>query len=64
MNLEAIKLSIQNGKRVYWKNTGYQVIKDNLGQYLIKCTWNGSCIGLTWADNKTMNGKPEDFFDE
>ena len=61
MNLAEIKEAIANGETVHWKSSAYQVIKDNKGQYLIKCI-NGSCIGLTWADNVTLNGEEEDFY--
>lgn len=61
MNPQQIKTAIDNGQRVYWKHPGYQVIRDSLGQYLIRCELNGSCIGLTWRDGETLNGAPEDF---
>jgi hypothetical protein len=63
MRLEQIKAAIEAGKKVFWKNNGYEVIKDSIGQYLIKCV-NGSCIGLTWTDGKTMNGNEEDFYSD
>lgn len=60
MNLQEIKQAIEEGKKVYWSNLSYEVIKDNIGQYLIK---SGShCIGLTWADEVTLNGEEKDFF--
>lgn len=62
MNLEQIKKAIAEGKKVYWSSGLYEVIKDDRNQYLIKCSSNGSCIGLTWADNKTLNGKESEFF--
>jgi hypothetical protein len=62
MTLEEIKQAIADGHKVYWKNTAYEVIKDSREQYLIVCTFNGHCIGLTWQDNTTMNGNPTDFF--
>lgn len=62
MNLEQIKTAIANGQKVHWANTGYEVIKDSIGQYLIRCTMNGHCIGLTWRDGVTLNGKPAQFF--
>lgn len=66
MNINEIKHAIKNGKNVYWSNTAYKVIKDNIGQYLIHCTINGHCIGLhglkgTEYEN-ILNGKEEDFF--
>lgn len=62
MNLEQIKQAIENNERVFWKNLAYDVIKDSVGQYLIRCNLNGSCIGLTWRDGVTMNGREADFF--
>ena len=64
MTLQEIKTSIENGHRVYWDNATYEVIKDYRGQYFIKCLSNNHCIGLTWSDEVTMNGKEEDFTTE
>ena len=61
MNLEEIKLAISNGQTVYLGNIGYQVVLDSKGNYLIK-HHSGSCIGLTWADDTTLNGKQSEFF--
>lgn len=62
MNLQQIKQAIEEGKKVYWSNTMYEVIKCPKNDYLIRCSSNNYCIGLTWADDITMNGKEEDFF--
>ena len=62
MNLEQIKKAIAEGKKVYWASLAYDVIKDDIGQYLIKCNLNGHCIGLAWRDGITVNGKEDDFF--
>lgn len=62
MTLNEIKSALAQGKRVFQGHGGYEVIRDELGQYLIKCRANDYCIGLTWRDGKTMNGKPEEFF--
>jgi len=62
MTLEQIKQAIEDGKKVYWSNPAYEVIKDKIGQYLIHCTLNNHYIGLTWRDGVTLNGKEEDFF--
>ena len=65
MNLESIKFSVENLKyKVFWKNKNYQVKKDSIGQWLIVSKCNGHCIGLTWKDGKTLNGKESDFFFE
>ena len=57
-----IKKAIKQGHKVFWKNNAYEVIKDSIGQYLIKCNLNNYCIGLTHRDNKTLNGDEKDFF--
>ena len=58
MTLKEIQESIQSGRKVYWKQKNYQVIKDRIGQYLIECQNNGSCVSLTdskgfLTDNET-----------
>lgn len=62
MKLDEIQAAVTRGKTVHWKNPGYVVVKDQLDRYLIKCTSNDHCIGLTWQDGVTMNGQPEDFY--
>ena len=62
MNLEEIKQAVESGHRVFWKTYGYEVINDSVGQWLIYCHLNHSCIGLTWRDGKTMNGEESVFF--
>ena len=62
MTVEEIKSSVMRGNRVCWSHEGYQVVRDRIGQWLIKCLANNSCIGLTWADETTLNGKPSEFF--
>ena len=62
MTLEEIKQAVLEGKTVHWSNTNYVVVKDSLDQWLINCPSNGYCIGLTWSDGKTLNGKEEDFY--
>ena len=64
MTLQEIKAAVESGKTVYHQTRAYEVIKDSKDQWLIKCTLNGYCIGLTWMDNVTMNGKEEEFFTE
>ena len=61
LSLSDIETAIYNGYTVYWKNRGYEVIKDKIGQYLIKCTANSYCVGLTRRDG-TLIEKPQDFF--
>lgn len=62
MTLEEIKSAVNAGKTVHWSHDGYHVICDALGQWFIRCAANDNMIGLTWADNVTLNGKPEEFF--
>jgi hypothetical protein len=62
MTATEIKTAVDAGKVVNWSSLAYQVIKDKNGEYLIKCSLNNHCIGLTWRDGQTLNGKESDFF--
>ena len=62
MNLNEIKAAVEAGKTVHWATTGYVVVKDNIGQWLIHYLSSDYYIGLTWVDGVTVNGKPEQFF--
>ena len=62
MTLEKIKAAVDAGNRVHWVNSGYVVTRDDLGQYLVTFTRNGSAIGLTSRDGTRLNGKPDEFF--
>jgi hypothetical protein len=64
MTLAEIKQAIADGKKVHWSNKGYEVQRDKNGEYNIIYLANMHCIGLTWLDGVTMNGKPEEFFTE
>lgn len=64
MNLQEIKQAIADGKKVKWASDAYDVIKDNIGQYLIICNLNEYTIGLTHQDKITMNGKEDQFYIE
>jgi len=55
MKLEEIKKAVDEGKHVKWSNKLYDVVKDNLGQYLIICNRNNYAIGLTWTDVDLLN---------
>lgn len=65
MNLDEIQNRVLSGQRVFWVHSGYEVIHDTIGQWLIKCHMNDSCIGLFWVDPRTgetnMNGDEEQF---
>ena len=62
MTVQEIKTAVDNNEKAYYQSGLYEVIKDKKGQYLIKCSANGHCAGLTYADGETLNGKEEDFF--
>ena len=62
MTAEEIMAAVNAGKRVFWKNMDYEVVKDRIGQFHVKCHHNNDCIGLTWMDGKTLNGDETDFF--
>ena len=62
MNLEEIKQALIQGKKVCWSNDGYEVIGSEQKGYLIQFIPNGHCIGLTWADGVTLNGKESEFY--
>jgi hypothetical protein len=62
MNLHEIKSAVEAGLPVHWSNDGYKVIKDKIGQFLVIFEPNQSCIGLTWKDGITLNGKESDFY--
>ena len=61
MTLLEIKEAVDNGKTVCWANELYEVVKGH-GGYSIVCVQNNSCIGLTWRDGVTLNGREHEFF--
>lgn len=65
MNLKEIKTAVRNGEKVYYQSALYEVIlshfKSGEENWLIKSS-NGHAIGLTWADDITLNGKEAYFF--
>jgi len=52
----SIKEAVDKGIIVYCDSDAYVVIKDSIGQYLIKYIYSEYCIGLTWKDGTTLNG--------
>lgn len=69
MTLQEIKDAVEAGKTVHWATKAYTVLKDNLRdgthQWLIAYNHgkrDANYIGLTWTDNVTVNGRPEQFF--
>jgi hypothetical protein len=62
VTLQEIKDAVLAGKRVCWSTPAYEVVHDKLGQWLVRCVINGSCIGLTWRNGVTLNGRESEFF--
>ena len=62
MTADEIRKAVDDGKDVRWATDNYRVVKDVKGQYLIVSQQNQHCIGLTWSDNQTLNGKPVEFY--
>lgn len=63
MKLPEIRRAVDEGLRVYWQNLEYEVVRSSTHPlYFIRSSATGHCIGLTWADGVTLNGKEEDFF--
>lgn len=56
MNAQQIRDLVDAGKTVYCDSESYIVIKDSIGQYLIKSLDNHYYIGLTHRDSVTLNG--------
>lgn len=66
MTLEQIKTAVRAGQTVHVSSEIYRVnlhtFPDGTEQWLIICTANDSAIGLTWADERTLNAEPGDFY--
>ena len=63
MTLQEIKAAVLAGKTVHWASTAYAVkYSERADDFNIVYMPDGNCIGLTWRDGMTMNGKPEEFF--
>lgn len=64
MTLQEIKTAVNAGQRVHFCEATYTVQKTVKGD---EEEWNivnadGDTMPLTWKDEKTLNGKPEDYF--
>jgi hypothetical protein len=64
MTTQQIKDAVLQGNKVFYGHKGYEVIIDKHNQWFIHCIANGHCIGLTWADDVTLNGIEQEFFIE
>lgn len=62
MTLKDIKEKVDAGFRVCWATPAYEVVHDEVDQWLIWCVDNDNYIGLTHADGITMNGSEDQFF--
>lgn len=66
MTLEEIKQAVRSGKTVCAGTDAYEVrmhkFRSGEEQWLVCCTFNKYCYGLTWQDGKTMNDKEESFY--
>lgn len=63
MKLAEIRRAVDEGLMVHWQSQEYEVIRSSMHPfYLIRSRATDHCIGLTWADGVTLNGKEEDFF--
>jgi|TARA_R100000084_G_C4532390_1_gene91774 oligoribonuclease (3'-5' exoribonuclease) len=63
MTLQEIQAAVMAGQTVHWENTAYVVkYAPHIDEFLIYCLLNDTCIGLTWKDGVTMNGKEDQFF--
>ncbi|MBM5783251.1 MAG: hypothetical protein FJ076_00100 [Cyanobacteria bacterium K_DeepCast_35m_m1_288] len=63
MTLAEILRAVDEGMPVHWQSPAYLVERPaGRGACVIRSLSTGHCIGLTWADGTTLNGKEEDFF--
>jgi hypothetical protein len=60
--LDEIKANGLAGRTVNYQSSLYVVERDSVGQWLIRCTANDDCIGLTWRNGVTLNGDPWHFY--
>lgn len=61
-SITQIKGAVDLGLRVKWANSGYDVIRDSLGQYLVIYRPNGHAWGLTNINGDKLNGDISQFF--
>ena len=65
MTVKEIKQAVDDGIRVEMSNGNYVVIKDRIGQYLIKCLDNDHVVGLSGLEGtkyENVTNFPEDEF--
>lgn len=59
---EAIKAAIDAGYRVFWATLNYEVIKDDIPQYLVWSRFNDHFVGLTDIRGNLRAGEERQFF--
>lgn len=59
---EAIKAAIDSGIRVFWATLNYEVIKDDIPQYLVWSRFNDYFVGLTDIRGDLRAGEEHQFF--
>jgi hypothetical protein len=63
MTLAEILRAVDEGLPVHWQTPSYVIERLQAGRgCVIRCLATGHCIGLTWADGKTLNGREDEFF--
>ena len=62
MTLAEIKQAVDNGHKVFWKNTLYKVHKDSRNQYLITHKSSNSSVGLTYRDGINLVQNETEFY--
>lgn len=62
MTIDQIKAAVDQGKTVCWVHEGYRVLRDRLGQYLVRYERNNCCWGLTDRSGTRLNGLECQFF--
>ena len=60
-DLATLTKAVDNGETVHWKSTIYRVVHSYEDQYLVMCSLNDHCVGLTSLDG-ILQGNIEDFF--
>tara|TARA_R100001530_G_scaffold128156_1_gene97752 strand:+ start:334 stop:540 length:207 start_codon:yes stop_codon:yes gene_type:complete len=61
MTKEEIKEAVSKGKKVFWINDNYEVIKDSIGQWLVKSKANNNYVGLTNIKGELIEDQKEFF---
>ena len=63
MTLAEILRAVEEGLLVHWQTPGYVIERQQVGRgCVIRCLATDHCIGLTWADGRTLNGREDEFF--